>query len=180
MNRQHRAVLLCNTEAEDFGDQTLTIFLDRHSIGATSYSGSANKINRLRNLPSGHRCLIHNKGKIHGIGVLSEESPVDFLRKVKIIKAWNEDVQEGGYIPLIVACRKLDNFHRFEEPMTLQELGWNNDLKPLTGTFPIFPDNADADNVWNIAAKRAVEEQANGLGFDLTLLPTWSLLNSSK
>jgi hypothetical protein len=174
MNKNHRAVLLCNTEAEDFGDQTLTVFLDRSSIGATSYNGSGNKINRLRNLPSGHRCLIHGKSKVHGIGILTDESPVEFLRKVKVVKAWTEEVHEGGYVPLIVACRKLDHFHRFEEPITLEELGWNKQLKPLNGTFPIFPDNVEADNVWNIAVKRAVEEQAKGLG--LTILNPFPLL----
>lgn len=172
MNQNRRAVLLCNTEAEDFGDQTLTVFLDRSSIGATSYNGSGNKVNRLRNLPSGHRCLIHGKSKVHGIGILSDEPPVEFLRKVKVVKAWDEAVHEGGYVPLIVACRKLDHFHRFEEPVTLEELGWNKQLKPLNGTFPIFPDNPEADNVWNIAVNRAVEEQAKGLGSDRAGLTT--------
>jgi hypothetical protein len=97
-----RPVLLGHTENNYFGNQILQICHVRHAIAATSYHGSESKLNRLRHLPSGHRVLFDCEfGMIHGLGILSDAPATELLRKIRVVKSWNEEeVPEGATIPL--------------------------------------------------------------------------------
>jgi hypothetical protein len=123
-----RPVLLGHTENNYFGNQILQICHDRHAIAATSYHGSESKLNRLRHLPSGHRVLFDCEfGMIHGLGILSDAPATELLRKIRVVKSWNEEeVPEGATIPLWIVVRNLDHFHRFGLPVAMErnpELG---------------------------------------------------------
>jgi hypothetical protein len=60
-------------------------------------------------------------GMIHGLGILSDAPATELLRKIRVVKSWNEEeVPEGATIPLWIVVRNLDHFHRFGLPVAVE------------------------------------------------------------